>query len=93
MDLTHLLWILVGGTEKNPLLSGRHLRTSRGRAFILQLDTNQIELHTELPQMLILPDKLILLLWRLQYGIDFGVVLLNQLLDELLDCKSALHVF
>merc|ERR1719189_1692904 len=55
-----LLGGLVGGAEKDPLLGGGHLAASVGLAVALQLHCQPVELHAELPQVLVLPYALVL---------------------------------
>jgi hypothetical protein len=59
-----LFWRFVSSTQEYPLLCCCHLGASLWFAFSLKLHCQAIELHAKLPEMLILPDTLVLCLWR-----------------------------
>ena len=76
-----LLGGLVGGAEEDPLLGGGHLAASVGLAVALQLHGQPVELHAELPQVLVLPYALVLGLggaqdvihvWKIEDVISWG---------------------
>ena len=55
-----LLGRLVGGAQEDPLLGRRHLGARLGLALPLQHHRQPVQLHAELPQVLVLPDALVL---------------------------------
>ena len=60
IDSWTLLGRLVGGAEEDPLLGGGHLAAGLGLALALQLHRQPVELHAELPQVLVFPHALVL---------------------------------
>ena len=55
---------LVGGAQEDPLLGRRHLGARLGLALPLQHHRQPVQLHAELPQVLVLPYALVLLKQR-----------------------------
>ena len=51
---------LVGSAEEDPLFCSSHLAACVGLTITLQLYGQTIQLHTELPQVFVLPDTFIL---------------------------------
>lgn len=88
---TTLFGVLVSSAQKDPLLSCRHLRARFRGAFVLQLHRDQIQVHAELTNVLVLPHALVLVLWRLEQSVNVIRRLTHQLLNKLLNSQSALH--
>ncbi len=92
VDGRALLRRLVRRAQEDPLLGGRHLGARLRVALGLQQDGQAVQLHAELPQVLVLPHALVLRLGGAQDGLHVGHVATDRLLDVLLHRQGGVHL-
>lgn len=88
-----LLGSFVRRAQEYPLFRRRHLRASFGMALVLQSNCQAVELHAELPEMLVLPYALVVGLRHVEYQVDIRRISSDHLLNVLLHGQSAVHLF